>query len=187
MLWCIGEIMMLTYWGRDKMAAIFQMTFSNAFPWMKVYEFWLRFHWSLFLRVQLTIFLHWFRWWHGTSQATSHGLNQLEQLECLRSGDTPTASWLPILLSHIGSQVKRRQSQSYKFKEFAKISNLIWNKHYMRHTFWSCLIRCANMKWIRWVLLKIWSGQDSVHRRTDRQTDNVKPLYPPFNFLEARV
>ena len=32
-------------------------------------------------------------------------------------------SWLPILLSYIGSQVKRRQSQSYKLKEFVKISN----------------------------------------------------------------
>ena len=41
-----------------------------------------------------------------------------------------------------------------------------WNEHYTRHTFWSCLIRCANMKWIRWVLLKIQSGHDSVHRRT---------------------
>ena len=49
--------------------------------------------------------------------------SQLEQLECLRSEDTPAASWLPILLSHIGSQVKIRQSQSYKFKEFQKISN----------------------------------------------------------------
>ena len=48
---------------------------------------------------------------------------KLEQLERLRSEDIPTASWLPIPLSHIGSQVKRRQSQSYKFKEFAKISN----------------------------------------------------------------
>ena len=48
----------------------------------------------------------------------------LEQLEHLRSEDTPPrASWLPILLSHIGSQVKRRQSQSYKFEEFVKISN----------------------------------------------------------------
>ena len=43
--------------------------------------------------------------------------------------------------------------------------------HYTRHTFWSCLIRCANMKWIRWVLLKIQSGRDSVHRWTDGQTD----------------
>ena len=49
--------------------------------------------------------------------------NKLERLERLRSEDTPAASWLPILLSHIGSQVRRRQSQSYKFKEFDKISN----------------------------------------------------------------
>ena len=35
----------------------------------------------------------------------------------------PATSWLHIPLSHIGSQVNRRQSQSYKFKEFAKISN----------------------------------------------------------------
>ena len=48
---------------------------------------------------------------------------ELEQLERLRSEDTPAASLLPILLSHIVSQVKRRQSQSYKFKEFTKISN----------------------------------------------------------------
>ena len=48
---------------------------------------------------------------------------KLEQLERLRSEDTPAASWLPIPLSHIGSQVKRRQSQSYKFKKIAKISN----------------------------------------------------------------
>ena len=35
------------------MAAIFQTTFSNAFSWMKMYKFRLRFHWSLFPRVQL--------------------------------------------------------------------------------------------------------------------------------------
>ena len=29
----------LTHWGRDNMAAIFHTTFSNAFPWMKIYEF----------------------------------------------------------------------------------------------------------------------------------------------------
>ena len=36
----------LTHWGRDKMAAIFQTTFSNAFYWMKLFKFRLRFHWS---------------------------------------------------------------------------------------------------------------------------------------------
>ena len=46
---------------------------------------------------------------------------KLEHLERLHSDDTPAASWLSILLSHIGSLVKRKQSQSYKFKELAKI------------------------------------------------------------------
>ena len=53
--------MSLTNWGWDKMAAIFQTTCSNTLSWMKMYEFRLKFHWSLFLRVQLTIFQYWFR------------------------------------------------------------------------------------------------------------------------------
>ena len=60
---------------------------------------------------------------------------------------------------------KSRQSQSYKFKKIRQ-NFKFWNGHYMRHTFLSCLIRCANMKWIWWVLLKIQSGHFSVHRRT---------------------
>ena len=35
--------------------------FSNGFSWMKMYEFRLTFHWSLFQEVQLTIFQHRFR------------------------------------------------------------------------------------------------------------------------------
>ena len=66
----------LTHWGRDTMDAISQTTFANAFSWMKMFKFLLKFHWSLFLRAQLTIFQHWFRWWLGADQATSHYLNQ---------------------------------------------------------------------------------------------------------------
>ena len=51
----------LTHWGRDKTDAISQTPFSNTFSWMKMYEFRLRFHWSLSLRFELTIFQHWFR------------------------------------------------------------------------------------------------------------------------------
>ena len=51
----------LTRWGWDKMAVISETTYSNAFSQMKKYEFWLKFHWSLLLRVQLTISEHWFR------------------------------------------------------------------------------------------------------------------------------
>ena len=68
-----------------------------------------------------------------------------------------------------------------------KVTNLknlskFWSKRYMRHTF--CLIRCANMKWIRRVLLKIQRGHDSVHRRTGVQGETS---IPPFNLIEAEV
>ena len=52
------ECAVLTHWGRDKMAAISQTTVLNAFSWMKMIEFWLKFHLSFFLRVQLTIIQH---------------------------------------------------------------------------------------------------------------------------------
>ena len=67
---------LLTHWGQDKIDAILQTTFSNAISWMKMFEFRLKFHWSLFLKVQLTIFQQWFRYWLGAVQATSHYVNQ---------------------------------------------------------------------------------------------------------------
>ena len=66
------------------MAAISQTTFSNAFSWMKFHGFRLIFHWSLFLRFELRIFQHWFRWWLGANQATSHYLNQLLSTHMIR-------------------------------------------------------------------------------------------------------
>ena len=66
----------LTHWRRDKMTAIFQTAFSIAFSWVTIVVFWWKFHWTLFPWIQLTIFQHWFRWWLGAGQATSHYLNQ---------------------------------------------------------------------------------------------------------------
>ena len=68
--------MSLTHWGWDKIAAILQMTFSNEFSCMKIFIFSIEFHWSLFLRFQLTTSHHWFRQWLGAASATSHYLNQ---------------------------------------------------------------------------------------------------------------
>ena len=48
----------LTHLPLDKMAAILQTTVSNTFSWMKKFDFWLKFHLSLFLWVQLTITQH---------------------------------------------------------------------------------------------------------------------------------
>ena len=41
--WKIFSFSLLTHWGRDKMVAIFS--------WMRMYEFRLRFHWNLFLKI----------------------------------------------------------------------------------------------------------------------------------------
>ena len=43
---------LLTHWGWHEMAAVSQTTLSNTFSWMKMFEYRLKFHWSLFLRVQ---------------------------------------------------------------------------------------------------------------------------------------
>ena len=51
----------LTHWGRERMAAISQTTFSNVFSWMRILKIWLKFHWSLFVSAQFKIFQHWFR------------------------------------------------------------------------------------------------------------------------------
>ena len=51
----------LTQCDRDKIATIFHVTFSNGFSWMKMFEFRLKFCWSLFLRVLLTVSRHCFR------------------------------------------------------------------------------------------------------------------------------
>ena len=44
--WFEGCVPFIIHWGQDKMAAIFRMTFSNAFSWTMRYEFRLRFHWN---------------------------------------------------------------------------------------------------------------------------------------------
>ena len=51
----VNDIYVSTQRGRDKMADIFQTTVSNAFSWMKMCKFRLRFHWISFPRVFFTI------------------------------------------------------------------------------------------------------------------------------------
>ena len=48
-----------TQWGRDKIAAILQMTYWILYCEKIIYTF--KFHWKLFPKVQSTISLHWFR------------------------------------------------------------------------------------------------------------------------------
>ena len=48
-----------THWGRVKIVAISQTTFSNTFSWTNMYEFRLKFLWNLILRCELRIFRIW--------------------------------------------------------------------------------------------------------------------------------
>ena len=118
---------------------------------------------------------------HRSNKALGSTNLKLEWLEHLHSEDTPSC----LMITHsiesywIPSQKKTKSKlQILRIRQHFKF----WNKHYTRHTFWNCLIRCANIKWIRQILFKIQSGHDSVHRRTDGQGETS---IPPFNFVEA--
>ena len=51
--WARYSLVRVSYRGRDKIAAISQTTFSNAFSWMKICEFHFRFHWKFFPNLQI--------------------------------------------------------------------------------------------------------------------------------------
>ena len=50
------------------------MIFWSVFPCMEIFSFWLKFHRTLFLRVQLIINRHCFRYWFGAVQVMNHYL-----------------------------------------------------------------------------------------------------------------
>ena len=66
-----------------RMAAISRTTFSNTFSWIKMYQFRLRFLWSLFLKLQLTIFQHCF------SIGSDNGLAQHRRQAIIWTNDDP--------------------------------------------------------------------------------------------------
>ena len=111
-------------------------------------------------------------------QITSLYLDQLERLR-----PPPPTPWLPILVIHIRSQVKRRQSQIYKFKKIAKNSNFDILQETIHATHLLKLLAKMHkyeMDATRTVGAKEWT-QDSG--RTDRRTDGVKPIYPTTTWL----
>ena len=95
---------------------------------------------------------------------------ELEYLEHLCSEDNPHC---PMITHTIDSYPKSKQDK-FKVTYLKNLPKLqideFWQKLNMGHIFWSCLIRCVNMKKIQQVLFKIQKGHDSVHRRTDVRT-----------------
>ena len=97
-------------------------------------EFRFKSHWNLFPNVQLTISQHWFRWWLGAEQATSHYVNQ----------------WRPSSRTHIcgtgGRWVKSWKSSASSFDGFLYSDIAIVNsvgqfKIMVKHVFLSVVLR----------------------------------------------
>ena len=71
---------------------------------MKTFAFWFIFHWSLFLKVQLTISQPWFRSWLVACSAPSHYLNQgwpsllMHMRQSGEMGSIPRAFFIPIVM-----------------------------------------------------------------------------------------
>ena len=84
-------------------------------------------------------------------QETLHVTHILMLLERLCSEIPPAALWLTHTSdSHQIPSQKKTKSKLQNFKKLLKIQILKFcKKLYMRHTFWSCLMRYINMKWIQ--------------------------------------
>ena len=72
---------------------------------------------------------------------------KLEQLERLRSEDTPRRLLIiHTIESYLDPKSTEDKVKIKNLKNLPKLQNVkFWNKIYMWHTFWSCLIGCANM------------------------------------------
>ena len=71
-------------------------------------------------------------------------------------------------------------------KKLPKIQILKFcKKCYMRHTSWSCLIKCINIKWIQPKLYTLQSRHGMQDERTDRRTNGQteRNQYTPNNFV----
>ena len=94
------------------------------------------------------------------------------QAELARTTKTPS-SWespppTPNTIESYWIPSQRRQSQSYKFKEFAKISFFLILKQTLHETrLLKLLDKMCKYEMDRQILLKIQSGHDSVHGGTD--------------------
>ena len=93
--------------------------------------------------------------------------------------------------SHIGSQVKARQSQSYKFKEFASTSIFLILKKKWHETH---LLKLLD-KMCKYEMDPVsieegteWTGFcPQAEGQTDRWTDKVKPVFLPSTSLRGVI
>ena len=140
------------------------MTFLSAFFLIKIIEFWFRFHWNLFLGVQLPISQQLFRQWLGVKQAISNNQSQ---------------RW-PSSLTPICSTRRRWIKQKF-CKSWPHLS---WN------IFQSCQGRLKKINtWKRYGIMKI-AVQCLVitsHKQHGQNTYHTIPILPKLPILEVKI
>ena len=105
---------------------------------------------------------------------------KLEKLERMHSEKPRPAPWFPILVIHIRSQVKTRQSQSYKLKKKnAKNSNFEISQETLHMTRLLMLLD----KIYTYKMGPTGSAAATEWTRDAGRTDGVKPIYPPTTSL----
>ena len=122
------QIADFTDWGRNKMAIILQMTFSNTFSSMKMFELCFRFHWHLFLGVHMEVSQYWFRWWLGTNQVPSNYLSQwwpssMTNTCCLLSEAMISSGfnvWKTVSLQHLTRNFLKQKCKQHFFNATSK-------------------------------------------------------------------
>ena len=81
------------------MVAILEMTFSNAYSWLKIIVFWLKFYWMLFCIVQSIMSLYWFVNSLAPGRSECDSKNGIFNLDLLigifRSSHDNALRWMP--------------------------------------------------------------------------------------------
>ena len=108
--------------------------------------------------------------------------DELEQLEHLHSEDTPLPPHDYPYYWVILDPKSKEDSQHYKFKEFAKISIFLKQTLHVTH-----LLKLLD-KMCKYEMDPMSIVEERTRfcpQMTDGRTNKVKPVYPPFNFVEA--
>ena len=94
----------------------------------------------------------------------------------IKTSKTPHKMRTPYMTWH-----QRMSAHNVHGVEIKKIRQK--NQFNKRHSFWSLLKICINMKWIQLVFRKIQSGNDSVYRQADKRMKGKSEIanMPKFN------
>ena len=175
------HMIILTHWHRNKITAISQTTIPNAFSWMKMFEFWLKFHHSCptasphlgpnTLTVEMIPpkkFINWLAPW----RCHNNYKNIIFKVIIQRSYSSPPFEiapiWMPQHLTNAKSALLQvMATRQYMSKCWSRLivrrGGLIWS-HEDPEMWWSVPLTCAwlYMSFLLFCLICVYSSQFSI-------------------------